>query len=294
MPDRLLSPRAAARALGASESSLKRWVDAGDLAVSRTLGGHRRIPVSEVLRFARRQGIDLRDPALVGRPARTADRKLHVLVERLLLAGDGAGLEKALLQAHLAGLPVHALGDGPLRAALAVIGERWKHGSEGIAVEHQATMLVVRCLEVLRGVLPVPAGSAPVAIGGGPANDPHLLPSLLASLVAQESGWRSIDLGPNTPDDALGLAARLVKANLVWRSFSGELEPTGAAAGLRQLCQDLAPVAVVAGGRQLAALGNLSDISNLILAPTMTDLVAVMRARLDQAKVGLDQAKVGD
>ncbi len=286
MSDRLLSPRSAARALGASESSLKRWVDAGELAVNRTLGGHRRIPVSEVLRFARRQGITLRDPALVGRPARTADRRLHAQVERLLLAGDGAALEKALLQAHLAGLPVHALGDGPLRAALAAIGEKWKHGSEGIAAEHQATMLVVRCLEVLRGVLPEPAAAAPVAVGGGPAGDPHILPSLLVSLVGQEAGWRSIDLGPNTPDDALSFAARLSKATLVWRSFSGELDAAVASADLRRLCQDVDPVPVVVGGRQLAALGDLAGVKNLIVAPTMSDLAALLRARLVQAGEG--------
>ncbi|MBN8525321.1 MAG: helix-turn-helix domain-containing protein, partial [Planctomycetes bacterium] len=69
MDDRLLSPRDAARALGASESSLKRWVDAGELAARRTMGGHRRIPASEVLRFARAQGIVPRDPSPLGRAA---------------------------------------------------------------------------------------------------------------------------------------------------------------------------------------------------------------------------------
>jgi len=39
---RQLSPRELAEALGVSESSLKRWVDAGKIAASRTEGGHRR------------------------------------------------------------------------------------------------------------------------------------------------------------------------------------------------------------------------------------------------------------
>src|SRR5690242_3719305 len=62
---RHLSPRDLADALGVSESSLKRWVDAGKLAAFRTEGGHRRIAVSEALRFIRETGAPVARPELL-------------------------------------------------------------------------------------------------------------------------------------------------------------------------------------------------------------------------------------
>ena len=47
----LLSPKQVARALGVSESSLKRWCDKGLIPTERTAGGHRRLPLAGVLDF---------------------------------------------------------------------------------------------------------------------------------------------------------------------------------------------------------------------------------------------------
>ena len=49
----LLTPKELAEAIGASESSIRRWVDTGDIRVARTAGGHRRITLSEAIRFIR-------------------------------------------------------------------------------------------------------------------------------------------------------------------------------------------------------------------------------------------------
>ena len=49
----LLSPRELAQAIGVSESSLKRWADAGQIRVARTAGGHRRISIADAVRFIR-------------------------------------------------------------------------------------------------------------------------------------------------------------------------------------------------------------------------------------------------
>lgn len=276
MDDRLLSPRDAARALGASESSLKRWVDAGELAARRTMGGHRRIPASEVLRFARAQGIVPRDPAPLGRAAAGPSRAVRTAIARALRAGDASALERALLQAHLDGVPVHALADGPLRESLAGIGDRWRDGAAAIAAEHAATMLIVRALGALRQALPAPQMAAPVAVGGGAGGDPYVLPTLLASLVLQEAGWRTIDLGPDTPDDALVVAARAARAALVWRSCSGEADAGRQARALRGLCAELAPVPVAAGGRALAGIDE-TVAANLTILRDMGGLDALAR-----------------
>ena len=72
------SPRELAGALGVSESSIKRWADAGEIRIRRTAGGHRRIPAAEAAHFIRRSGHPLARPEMLGltpqdRPAQADD-----------------------------------------------------------------------------------------------------------------------------------------------------------------------------------------------------------------------------
>ncbi len=48
MDDRLLTIGEAALRLGVSVDTLRRWTEAGDVPVVRTLGGHRRYLTSEI------------------------------------------------------------------------------------------------------------------------------------------------------------------------------------------------------------------------------------------------------
>jgi MerR family transcriptional regulator, light-induced transcriptional regulator len=58
----LLSPKQVARALGVSESSLKRWCDQGLIATVRTAGGHRKMASAEVMRYIREHNLPLVSP----------------------------------------------------------------------------------------------------------------------------------------------------------------------------------------------------------------------------------------
>ena len=62
----LLSPRELADAIGASESSLKRWTDGGLIVATRTAGGHRRIPLAEAIRFIRETAQPVVRPEILG------------------------------------------------------------------------------------------------------------------------------------------------------------------------------------------------------------------------------------
>ncbi|MEM1271970.1 MAG: helix-turn-helix domain-containing protein, partial [Bacteroidota bacterium] len=54
-----ISTRQASDLLGVHESSVKRWCNAGDLGCEYTHGGHRRIPLAELLRFAEARSIEV-------------------------------------------------------------------------------------------------------------------------------------------------------------------------------------------------------------------------------------------
>ena len=62
----LLTPKDLADAIGASESALRRWIDGGRIRMSRTAGGHRRIPLQEAIRFIRQTGATIVRPELLG------------------------------------------------------------------------------------------------------------------------------------------------------------------------------------------------------------------------------------
>lgn len=247
----MLSTRDLAEALGVSESSLKRWVDAGKIAASRTEGGHRRIALTEAMRFIRHRQTPLARPELLDLPevavarSRGADR----LVTHLLV-GDDIAARGWLVERYLAGASIAELADGPIRDAMTALGELWRHDPTGVAVEHRGTDACLQAVAQLRGMIPPPPASAPLALGGAPAGDPYLLPAQLAAMVALEAGMRVANLGPDTPATAFEHAALRDRPRLVWISVSTPLEPARARPLARWLAALPPAVAIVIGGRE--------------------------------------------
>ena len=62
----LLSTSEFAAAIGASESSVRRMADSGELQIHRTRGGHRRIPAAEAIRYVRENNVAIVRPDLLG------------------------------------------------------------------------------------------------------------------------------------------------------------------------------------------------------------------------------------
>lgn len=248
-----MTPRELADAIGVSESALRRWVDAGRIAMSRTEGGHRRISLQEAVRFIRATGATVVRPELLGLeiPARSTDERVADELFDALKNGDRAVARGLLMSSFLAGTSLPALFDGPLRAALARIGELWLHGPRGILVEHRATAICVDLVAELRSLLPVPGGDAPIALGCAPEGDPYLLPTMLAGAVLAECGFRDINYGPNTPVKLLAQDAEAHGARLVWLAITYAPDPRPIRLALRALASALAArkVDLVVGGR---------------------------------------------
>ena len=84
----LITPRQLADAIGVSESSLKRWADAGKIHVSRTDGGHRRIALTEAVRFIRDTKSTVVRPDLLGLPSN--ENSMDAALTSLLVAGSAS------------------------------------------------------------------------------------------------------------------------------------------------------------------------------------------------------------
>jgi excisionase family DNA binding protein len=307
-----LSPKELAVAIGVSESSLKRWADDGLIRVTRTAGGHRRIPIAEAIRFLRETETPLVRPEILGltdvevvsgdRPARADEaERLHAY----LRAGHVRQARGLILSMYLEGRSVAEICDGPIRQAMQRIGDLWRHGPEGIFIEHRATDICAQAINQLRSTFPsatgeeaAPGGAASgaadagtdpdtderpggrhVAVGGAPAGDPYMLPSLMAAASLAAEGFRAVNLGPDSPAEALLLAARHHQADLVWLSATSEgLPPAELAGQIETLLEGLSEIglSLIIGGNGLERI-QPPAAANLHIGRSMAELVAFAR-----------------
>ncbi len=91
-----ISPNQAARAMGVSESSLKRWCDQGLIKLVRTAGGHRKLSRADVLRFIRERDQPLASPEVLGLPAVSPLAELGLKL-RPAATGRGAAERRRVL-----------------------------------------------------------------------------------------------------------------------------------------------------------------------------------------------------
>jgi methanogenic corrinoid protein MtbC1 len=246
-----------------SESSVKRWTDDGTLTALRTPGGHRRIPLDEALRFVRNTQVALVSPAVLGLPTTAGARDDADDVEQLTAAlADGVASEVCglLLDRYCHGHTIAALVDGPLRVAMERVGQRWRHDPDGILVEHRATEICVQWLNQMRALLPATTGELR-AVGGAPSGDPYVLPTLAVATALQAEGFRTTNLGPETPLETLARALEHDRPQIAWISVStdaGREHLVGALPAVLRTARTTG-TRVVLGGRALRnAVGDTS------------------------------------
>src|SRR5437763_4248835 len=153
-----LKTRQVATALGVSVSTIQRWVDAGSIEATRTMGRHRRVLLSSVLEFARRERIPVENllslkevPSEVDKSVKEIDGSL---VERLAdLLKQGRSEEASALIASILGSEQGAVGlaDDLIRPVMDRIGHGWMVGHWDVYQEHQATQIVISTLTNLVG-----------------------------------------------------------------------------------------------------------------------------------------------
>lgn len=220
---RTLSTSEFAKALGVSDSSVRRLADAGELEIHRTRGGHRRIPVSEAVRYIRDTRCPVLKPELLGldrAPQEIDTESATTRMIQVLEEGHASAVIGLMQWLYASGMNIAELCDGPIATAMHRIGDRWPHDKRAIFVEHRATILCGRALNQLRLSIPEPDEDAPQAIGAAMSGDMYLLPTLIASLVMHDVGFNEINLGPNTPLDVLADAIVDEAPNLVWLSVA--------------------------------------------------------------------------
>lgn len=252
-----LSPQQAARALGVSESSLKRWCDQGLLKVVRTPGGHRRLEPGAVLAFVRATGRRLDAPELLGLPAglgRPAAQDSSESLQTAIQAGAEEECRRLLFEKYLAGATLAEICDDDLAPALHSIGAAWEHGRLDVFEEHRGAEIALRSIQELRQALPAFAVDAPRALGGAAEGDPYRAPTAMVELVLREMGWRAESYGPLLPAASLCEAIRRLRPRLAWISVSSISDEAAFLAGVDRVYQTALEhgSALVLGGQALS------------------------------------------
>ena len=219
------TPKQIARALGVSESSLKRWCDRGILPTIRTAGGHRRIPLTAVLDYLRGTGRPLVRPEILGLPA-TSGTGLRVIdrardrLRTALLDGDLAICRQVIFDLFLAKQSISAIGDRVIGPAFYDIGASWEAGEIEVYQERRACEIIERVLHELEMAVPQGTDNTWLALGGTPEGDHYGIATMLIALVMRQKGWRAISLGAGLPFSTMLSAIRTQEPRLFWISTS--------------------------------------------------------------------------
>ncbi len=282
--NKTISPRDLARAIGTSESSLKRWADQGLLQVTRTGGGHRRITLKEVIKFIRDRSIAVLDPASIGLPAgldtqaaKTASPEEFL---RLLEAGSFDAAQSLLLSLFMAGTSVAEIGDTYIKYALGVLGDG-VHTPELILSEHRATHACIMVIQQFAQSIN-PERPRFTATGASLSKDPYILPSMLVSVVIEEQGGHAANIGPNTPIEVLRCATTALAAeqrpDLAWISISSIDDVRQQTAQLNEFARDChdCGILLAVGGRDVGqlALEHVPGMSLHASLKSVSDLAA--------------------
>jgi excisionase family DNA binding protein len=279
-----VTPRELAEAIGVSESSVKRWVDHGDIEAMRTAGGHRRISIQEAGRYLRERSIPLVRPDVLGLSDLAAyddgESEVGDTAARFfdyLRRGAEPEARGLIISQYLEGQSVAEIIDGPLCAAMTRIGELWTREPSGIFWEHRATQIAMQALARLRLLLKVPA-DAPVAVGGAPTGDRYLLPSMAVAAVLEGEGVRAVNLGAETPAETLALGVQDQDARLAWLSVSFVAAPDRIRDEILSLLSALAERGspLVVGGTQAKKL-DLPKKDLLYVGSSMAELEALVK-----------------
>lgn len=292
----LLKTQQVARALGVGESTVKRWVNAGRLQAGRTVGGHRLIPLSDVLRIARRQNLPESKieqlVALTVTSHQPGSKQIVDLLLSALFAGESAEARRILLSAWRDRTSAAELIDGVIEPVMAAIGHQWISSQIGIDQEHEATQLVISVMteiaQQIRDRVPTEFQSeTPRALGATPSGDNYVLANLSCELVLRDLGWDVVNLGSNLPLQALANAVQRHQPRLVWMSLNSLDDHDAFIIELASLCKTLhrEGTSVIVGGQAVtpelrAQLNCISFGENMShLADYARGLTARRRAR---------------
>ena len=289
--EKLISPKQAAKVLGVSESSMKRWCDKGLLEIHRTAGGHRRIPISSLLAFVRSGGHQLFYSEEIGLPSGIAQTNIKARKDALellcnaLRSGNEDGARKVVLSTWLGGHPLSELLDDYIAPVFVEIGCAWEHDELEVYEERRAVLMASRLMSELRGLLSPPRDDAPIALGGTLEDDPYSLATAMCELTLRGCGWNAQNLGAWQPAHTFISAIETYRPRLFWLSVSSNIDLAKLQSEVASIAKaaDEYGTALILGGRAIANQEARYPLSFTAYCESMTRLESLANQLISPA-----------
>lgn len=227
-----LTPRQVARAMGVSESSVKRWCDAGLIESSLTAGGHRRLSLASVQDFLKANNQLSIDPEIFslnfsfGKSERALDRGREDFIDAYLHSSESQ-MRQIIADYIDAGRDPAVIFDHILFATREEILRRIRIGTVDPYIERFGTEICLRLMFELRSGLPVPRSTAPKAVSASLDGAMDALRVEAAEVLLYHQGWNSRTVGTRIPFQQLELLIQESSPDLLYldveeiRSFEG-------------------------------------------------------------------------
>ena len=159
-----------------------------------------------------------------------------------MVAGDAAGAWR-LIEGRLSG------GSDPpgvltelLVPVLRSIGDRWAAGELSVGDEHRATAVAYRLIGRLGLQFGRRGRTRGTVVLAAPSGDLHALPVTIVADLLRWRGFDVVDLGANTPGEAIGEAAgradRLIAVGIVSTTSGLDAKVAAAVAAVRAVVPD--------------------------------------------------------
>lgn len=253
----LVTPKQVGRAIGVSESSVKRWCDNGEITTQYTAGGHRRIALTTVLALVRGGKFTLVAPEALGLPA-TSGQTIRV-VERAcesftqaVLEGNESRCRELIIDLYLAEQRPSVICDEVIAAAFSQIGDRWSCGEVEVYQERRGCEIALHIMHELETMFPPIGEDGVLALGGAIEGDRYALGTKMVEVVLRDARWNALSLGDNLPFGTLKAAIADNRPKLFWLSCTQITDCEEFLAGYSALHEEFsAQVAFVVGGRAL-------------------------------------------
>ena len=216
-PAKFLTTRQLARIWLVSEATVKRWADTGQLKSARTAGGHRRFPLSEVLRFQAERGLGAgaggvavgaargvgHAPGEAQTPAAFDAEGTAGMFFEAVVRGRSGEASALLLEARMRGVAVEVVFDRVVAPALRRVGDGWHADVMSVADEHLATSTAVHAVETLAGSTRRAGAHVGEAVCCAAEGEMHTVAVLCVQAALEAAGWGVRNLGGHTPFFAL-------------------------------------------------------------------------------------------
>lgn len=227
----LLSTREVSVLLNLTETTIKRYAESGRLPCIKTLGGHRKFVLKEVITFAEQHSYPLTgvlppqmnsgDQELLAFSVQTQNySKISEFILSAALHNERPHLYELLIYLLKHHISIATIADEIIRPAMAKVGELWADDRLEVNQEHLASNALLEAIVNVRTDIHQKPPNGLSAVCACAEGDYHDIGLRLLSYALEAEGWSVQYLGASTPFSTLHSYINGKKPDLVCLSHT--------------------------------------------------------------------------